>query len=49
MTNTYKNVYIKETATIGGIYEANGPLKKYLDNYMIKIFIMKKKVLKKPK
>ena len=31
MTNKYKNVYIKETSTIGGIYESNGPLKKYLD------------------
>lgn len=31
MTNTYKNVYIKETSTIAGIYEANGPLKKYYD------------------
>lgn len=31
MTNTYKNVYIKEASTIAGIYEANGPLKKYYD------------------
>ncbi len=31
MTNTYKNVYVKETSTIAGIYEANGPLKKYFD------------------
>ncbi len=31
MTNTYKNVYVKDTATIAGIYEANGPLKKYFD------------------
>ena len=31
MTNTYKNVYIEETATIAGIYEANGPLKDYFD------------------
>lgn len=31
MTTTYKNVYIKETSTIAGIYEANGPLKKYYD------------------
>lgn len=31
MTNTYKNVYIKETSTIAGIYEANGPLKDYYD------------------
>ncbi len=31
MTTIYKNVYIKETATIAGIYEANGPLKKYFD------------------
>mgnify|MGYP002620016796 CR=1 FL=1 len=31
MTNTYKNVYIEESATIAGIYEANGPLKDYFD------------------
>ena len=31
MTSTYKSVYIKETSTIAGIYEANGPLKKYYD------------------
>lgn len=31
MTTTYKNVYVKETSTIAGIYEENGPLKKYFD------------------
>lgn len=31
MTNTYKNVYIEETATVAGIYESNGPLKDYYD------------------
>lgn len=31
MTIKYKNVYLKNTATIAGIYEANGPLKKYYD------------------
>lgn len=31
MTTTYKNVYVKETSTIAGIYEDNGPLKKYFD------------------
>ena len=31
MTTTYKNVYIKETSTVAGIYEANGPLKKDFD------------------
>ena len=31
MTTTYKNVYILDTSTIAGIYEANGPLKKYFD------------------
>ncbi len=31
MTNTYKNVYINESATIVGPYEANGPLKDYFD------------------
>ena len=31
MTSTYKNVYIKDSSTIAGIYEANGPLKEYFD------------------
>lgn len=31
MTTTYKNVYIKDTSTIAGIYETNGPLKEYYD------------------
>ena len=31
MTTNYKNVYIKDTSTIAGIYESNGPLKKYFD------------------
>lgn len=31
MTFHYKNVYIKDTATVCGPYEKNGPLKKYFD------------------
>lgn len=31
MTTTFKNVYVKDTSTIVGIYEANGPLKDYFD------------------
>lgn len=31
MTTKYKNVYIDNTATIAGIYEADGPLKTYFD------------------
>ena len=31
MTTKYKNVYIEETSTIAGPYEANGPLKEYYD------------------
>ncbi len=31
MTFKYDNVYIKETATIAGPYEKDGPLKKYFD------------------
>lgn len=31
MTFTYKNVYIKDTATIAGPYEKKGPLGKYFD------------------
>ena len=30
MTNTYNNVYINDTITIAGPYEAKGPLVKYL-------------------
>ena len=32
MTQTYKNVYLKETATVTGPYEAKGPLSKYFDH-----------------
>ena len=35
MTNTYKNVYIENTATIAGIYEHEGPLAKYFDKTYI--------------
>lgn len=31
MTYKYNNVYIKDSYTIAGIYESNGPLKKYFD------------------
>ena len=31
MTFKYKNVYIKDTATVAGPYEKKGPLKKYYD------------------
>ena len=31
MTYKFNNVYIDNTYTIGGVYEANGPLKKYFD------------------
>lgn len=31
MTFNYKNVYIKDTSTIAGPYEKDGPLKKYFD------------------
>ena len=31
MTFTYKNVYIKDTATITGPYEKDGPLERYFD------------------
>ena len=36
MTIKYKNVYIKNTSTIAGIYEQNGPLKDYFDKYFTK-------------
>mgnify|MGYP003289969313 CR=1 FL=1 len=31
MTFTYKNVYIKDTSTISGPYEKDGPLGEYFD------------------
>lgn len=31
MTQTYKNVYLKEAYTIGGTYENDGPLSEYFD------------------
>ena len=31
MTSKYNNVYIEDTYTIGGPYEADGPLAKYYD------------------
>lgn len=31
MTFNYKNVYIDETATVCGVYEKNGPLRRYFD------------------
>lgn len=36
MTITFRNVYIKETSTIAGIYEGNGPLKKEFDKIYTK-------------
>lgn len=31
MTFNYKNVYVGDTVTVAGVYEKNGPLKKYFD------------------
>ena len=36
MTTTYKNVYVKDASTIGGVYEANGPLKNSFDKVYTK-------------
>ena len=47
MTSKYKNVYIKETSTIGGIYESNGPLKKYLDKVYNEDFYYNEKSFEK--
>lgn len=38
MTTTFKNVYVGDTSTIAGIYEANGPLKNYFDKTYTKDF-----------
>lgn len=31
MTTTFKNVYIKDTSTIAGVYESNGPIRDFFD------------------
>lgn len=47
MTNTYKKVYIKDTSTVAGIYEENGPLKKYFDKVYNKDFYFDEKSFEK--
>lgn len=42
MTIKYNNVYINDTATITGPYEANGPLKKYFDKYYKELYFGEK-------
>ncbi len=39
MTNKYNNVYIKDSYTLGLVYEGNGPLKEYFDKiYMDNLY-----------
>ena len=47
MTNTYKNVYIKDTSAIAGIYENNSPIKKYFDEIYNKDFYFGEKSFEK--
>lgn len=47
MTNTYKNVYIKDTFTIGGLYESEGPLASYIDKLYKKDLYMGEKSFEK--
>ena len=47
MTSTYKNVYIKDSSTIAGIYEANGPLKEYFDKVYTNDFYFGEKSFEK--
>ena len=42
MTINYKSVYINDTSTITGPYEANGPLKKYFDKSYEDLYFNKK-------
>ena len=42
MTITYKNVFLKETATVVGPYEKKGPLKKYFDLTYDNLYIEEK-------
>ena len=46
MTFNYKNVYIKDTATVVGPYEKNGPLKKYFDKTYDELYFGEKSVEK---
>ena len=36
MTTTFKNVYIKDTSTIAGVYEGNGPIRDFFDKIYTK-------------
>lgn len=47
MTNSYKNVYVKDTSTIAGPYEDNGPLRKYFDKIYNKDFYFGEKSFEK--
>ncbi len=42
MTFTYDNVYVKETSTIAGPYEKEGPLKKYFDKTIKDLYFNEK-------
>ena len=46
MTFNYNNVYIKDTATVVGPYEKNGPLKKYFDKTYDELYFGEKSVEK---
>ena len=39
MTNKYDNVYINDSYSIAGMYESDGPLKKYFDRLYEIIYI----------
>lgn len=47
MTNKYNNVYIKDTFTVGGVYEKDGPLGKYFDLIHIKDMYFNEKSFEK--
>ena len=47
MTYKFNNVYIEEAYTIGGVYESNGPLKKYFDKIYDEDFYYGEKSIEK--
>ena len=47
MTNKYQNVYIKDTYTIAGVYEQDGPLKKYFNKLYNKDFYYGEETIEK--
>lgn len=44
MTLKYNNVYVKDTATVAGVYEKDGPLKDYFDYFYDELYFNEKTI-----